>query len=1102
MIVLSILCMTAGVEGFYRQPAIHDDTVVFVAEGDLWRVPVDGGTAHRLTAHEGLEQHPVISPDGSTVAFLGQYEGPTEVYTMPISGGVPRRHTWGSEPRHIAGFSADGTSVLISTTRFNDLPKLQMAAVDLDSGNTQVLPLDPASDGVFADDGTLYFTRHPYQGSATKRYVGGTARKLWAFGAGADEATPLMPDSDMEAWAPMLVDGRLWYVTDGGAVRNLWSMRTDGSDARQETLFGDYGVQDPCAHGDSVVFQQGADLHVHDADLDRTRKIPVTLASDLDRLTERWVTDPYAWVTAVQPSPDGKHVLATARGELFLLPVAPNGTQRRQRVDANSAVRYRDGRFLPDGSILALSDATGELNHVRFDRDALDTPIDVTTDSQVHRMGTAVSPDGKTIAWHDKHFEIWVHDVESGESKTIAAAPHGQVGALVFSPCSTRLAWSHPVRPGADVIHVHDLDTGDTTPVTSDRVASTSPTFSVDGTWLFFVSERHFRNATRSPWGNHAPDPQLENKRVICMASLTDERRSPFKMDDEVDMAAAAAKAEADEASSEEAQAAEAGTEDDSAAEAASDDATEDTESSDDQARPEWNLADVPVRTMQLDVPASDYSRVVCGNEHLFVVDDGKLKAVALKPSHELKLSTVADNVRQFDLTADRSHMLVGRGNQVAVVKTRGSSFDMDDHDADTAGWRFAFDPREEYAQMFREAWRLHRDYFYDPGMHGLDWGRVLAKYAPLVERITDRRDLSDVLAQMMGELSVLHTYVGGGDLSDVETSVAVGTLGAHLEPVDEGLRIAWIPRTDPDFPVERSPLDRPDVDVIEGDVITHVNATPVQTHADLGRALRGEVGRPVRLTLAPRAGEEDARNVMSRVVSTRAERELQYDAWEHDRRTRVDEASDKAIGYVHVRAMGGSNYAQDFARNFFPVYDRQGIIIDMRHNRGGNIDSWLLTKLMKQPWMYWQGHAGEPTWNMQYAPRGHMVVLCDEGTASDGEAFCDGFRRLGLGEAIGTRTWGGEVWLSHSNRLVDRGIASAAEYGVYGPEGEWLIEGRGFEPDHVVDNLPHETFNGRDRQLEAAIAHLQTLIAEDPRDVPPPPPGPDHAPEDLRPSP
>ena len=405
--------------------------------------------------------------------------------------------------------------------------------------------------------------------------------------------------------------------------------------------------------------------------------------------------------------------------------------------------------------------------------------------------------------------------------------------------------------------------------------------------------------------------------------------------------------------------------------------------------------------------------------------------------------------------------------------------------------WTFPLQPRQEWRQMFTEAWRLERDFFYDRNMNGVDWPAMLKKNLPLVARVTDRAELSDLLAEMVGELSALHTFVRGGDYRETPDKVGVGALGAQLvrDAAGGGYRVARIYQSDPDYPESASPLTRPGVDIHQGDILEMINGIPTLSQSDIGELLRDQARRQVLLRVKTPAAS--SREVVVVPITSEQEANLRYDDWEYTRRLQTEELGQGDIGYVHLRAMGGADIAQ-WARDFYPVFQRKGLIVDVRHNRGGSIDSWILEKLMRKAWFYWQGRVGAPTWNMQYAFRGHLVVLCDDHTASDGEAFSEGFRRLGLGKVIGTRTWGGEIWLSFDNVLEDKGIASAAEEGVYGPEGKWLIEGHGVDPDIIVDNLPHATFLGGDAQLRKAIEVLQQKIKQSPVVAPPPPPYPD----------
>jgi tricorn protease len=358
--------------------------------------------------------------------------------------------------------------------------------------------------------------------------------------------------------------------------------------------------------------------------------------------------------------------------------------------------------------------------------------------------------------------------------------------------------------------------------------------------------------------------------------------------------------------------------------------------------------------------------------------------------------------------------------------------------------------------------------------------------------RVTSRGELDDLLGQMVSELSALHTFVYGGEHRKGEDEVEVGSLGATLARDDAagGWRVTRIYRHDPDLPATAGPLLAPGAGVKEGDVIESINGVSTLSVIDPGSLLRNQAGKQVLLTLAgappakPGAKPGKSRQVVVTPIPSSRAADLRYTDWETSRRLAVEEKGHGEIGYVHLRAMNARDYTS-WARDFYPAFNRQGLIIDVRNNQGGSIESWIIAKLLRKAWYWWQGRVGLPYSNMQYAFRGHLAVLVNEGTSSDGEIFAEGTKRLSLGRVIGTRTWGGEIWLTSSNILVDRGIATAAEFGVYGPEGAWLIEGHGVDPDQVVDNPPHATFEGGDAQLDAAIRYLQEKIKAEPVPVP-----------------
>jgi len=1064
--------------GYYRFPAIHGDTVVFTAEGDLWTVGIQGGEARRLTSNPGLETNAAVSPDGRTVAFTGTYEGPAEVYTMPLAGGLPTRRTFDGGAT-VVGWTPDG-AVLYATRSFSTLPNTQLVRLDTATDTPTLLPLSQAADGSFDPTGaTLFFTRQAFQGSHTRHYHGGTAQNLWRFTAGQDEARPLTSDYAGTSKNPMVWAGRVYFLSDRDGTMNLWSMTPDGGDLQQHTHHDGWDIRSAALDGGRVVYQLGADLRLYTIATGEDREIPITLASDLDQMREHWVTNPMDYLTAAHLSPDGDRVVLTARGQVF---VAPAGPGRLVEASRHPGVRYRSARFAPDGrSLYVLSDQTGETEWWRLDADGVATPEQLSSGASVIRFDGAMSPDGAWIAYSDKNQELWLFDVAKKTSARIATSLDGDFGDLAWSPDSKWLAYTRPT-PTFTRIVLHSLATGADATLTDDRVDSWGPVWSPDGKWLYFLSDRNFQSLVRAPWGAREPEPFFDHQTRIYQVALMAGLRSPFRPADELarEDSARAAKPVAPASPARGRRA-----------------------SADTAHAPELDTSHAVTITLQglqdrlyeVPVPAGNYSSLATNKGRLFWTSrettlEGKQSLMALDvKSDPGDAVRIADDVRDYELSADGKKLLIRKDDELHVVDAgAGAEAALGAKTkVNLSRWSFSFPPREEWRQMFVEAWRLERDFFYDKGMHGNDWPAILRKYQPLADRVTDRDELSDLLAQMVSNLSALHTFVYGGDLRRGKDQVQPASLGARLErdSAAGGWRVARVYRTDPDYPSQLAPLARPDVAVHEGDVIQAIDGVPTLSVPSPSLLLRNQAGRQVRLRVQPAGGA--ARDVIVTPVTAQRAAGLRYDDWEYANRLLVDSAGRGQIGYLHLRAMGSGDIAQWF-RDYYPVFNRQGLIIDVRHNNGGNIDSWILGRLLRKAWMYWKDRMGNPYWNMQWAFRGHLVLLVDEWTASDGEAFSEGFHRLGLGPIIGTRTWGGEIWLSSDNVLEDHGIATAAESGVYGPEGAWLIEGHGVDPDTVVDDLPHATFAGGDAQLQAALGYLEREIREHPVPVPPPP--------------
>jgi tricorn protease len=1089
--------------GYFRFPALHGETVVFTAEGDLWKTTLAGGVAERLTAHPGAETNAAISPDGAWVAYTGTYEGPAEVFVLPLAGGAPKRLTWDGGPVAVIGWTPEG-KVLAATRRHSTLPAMRLQTIDVTTGLATDVPLAQASDGDYAPDGTLFFTRLPFQGSYTRRYRGGTAQQIWRFAPGASEAAIVTGDYAGTSKRPMIWNNRVYFLSDRDGTMNLWSMGLDGQGLSQHTRHADYEVHGATLSKGKVVYQHGADLRVYDIAANADRAVPIRLVSDFDHMRERWVTNPREWITASHLSPNGDRVVLTARGQLFVVPVDGG---RIVEATRDKKVRYRNGRFMTDGSsLLALSDESGEVEFWRVPANGIGATTQLTSDATVLRWEGLPSPDGKFVAHHDKDQQIWVLEVATKKQTKLAVAGDGDFDDLAWSPDSKYLAYTAPEPNLLTRIYLWEAATGKIVPATSDRYDSVSPTWSRDSQWLYFLSDRNFVSIVGSPWGPRQPEPFYDKQTRIYHLPLVPGARSPFQPPDELQPPAkkedAKEKEPKDDSKKDDSKKDDGTKDEGKKADGKKDDAKKaDTKSAKDSAKA-VSLDNLVTRIIEVPVDAGNYGSLAADDKRLYFLDRDTeprskraIKTLAID-SKKPEIETFLDDVQSFELSGDGKKLLVRRERDLLVLDGGAkapAAPELAKKVLPIGDWRFRLDPRDEWRQMFTEAWRLERDYFYDRQMHGVDWNAVRARYAPLVERVTDRAELSDVLAQMVAELSALHIFVAGGDNRSGSDNVELGSLGARtaLDVKAGGHRVTHVYASDPDIPDELSPLSRPGVGIVAGDLITHVNGIATKDVAELGELLRGQAGKQVLLNVTPASGA--ARQAVVVPINRGRDFDLRYDDWEYTRRLAVERAAQNQIGYVHLRAMGAGNMAE-FTREYYPVFNRAGLILDVRNNSGGNIDSWLLGRLMRKAWFYWQPRVGHPYWNMQFAFRGHMVVLVNEFTASDGEAFAEGFRRLGMGKVIGTRTWGGEIWLSSSNVLVDRGIATAAEFGVYGPEGAWLIEGHGVDPDIVVDNLPHATYKGGDAQLDAAVAHLQELIKTKPVPVPPAPPYPNKA--------
>ena len=1132
VLVLGCTLPALARDGFYRFPALRGSTVVFTAEGDLWRVPVTGGRAERITTHPDLEQRPALSADGRLVAFTGAYERAGEAYLMPLDGGLPQRLTWDGQTPRVWGFTPAGEVLLTAPTTRGE-PGTQLFAIDPTTLARRPLPVGQASDGALSPDGqTLFFTRRGLGGDNVRAYRGGAMAQLWRISvAGRAEAVPLLPP-DGNAQRPMPyvtpLGLRVAFLSDRDGQFNVWSVSADGADLRQHTRHRGWDIRSAAIDGTRLVYALGADLRLLDLASDRDERLIITLGGDADAQRQRWVPRAQASFGSVAPSPDGARVGFSVRGRIV---TQGTGLLRRAELPVPPDARCRVPVFSFDNRhVYAVCDIAvpngpqpAEEEVWRFAADGSGSPLQVTRDGTLRRTAILPSPDGQWLAHTDLAGRISLTAISAqgpGDSRVVDAADRlGRPAAMAWSPDGRALAFLRAAGGEGTRVQLvlHDVTAATNPVLSSDRYSSDSPTFTPDGRWLYFLSDRQFTPLNPSPWGDRAMGVAFDRRTKVYALALQAGTRWPFLPRDELQAAGEPGSAtDTPPAPTTVTATASAG--------AASASATVTApappplpprSATPSRPVPAIDYSGLSARLFEVPIAASNYRKLRSDGQRLYLLEADStperrtsLRTQTIEPplapitsaAAATPLELFAADVNDFELTPNgRRLMLVRRaasGPQPGDIQLFDAAAKAPEAApvlarsqvrwADTA---VATQPAAEWRQMFDDAWRLHRDHFWDPAMHGADWPAVRRKYAPLLARVGDRWELSELQALMVAEVAALHSQVATTDPRRGTDDIPPAGLGARLAKVEGGMRIEQIYRSDPELPAERAPLAIAGAQV--GDVITHMNGQPLTRTADLGELLRGQADRQVLLTLKTAAGAE--RRVVVLPVAGAREAQLRVGDWEHGRAERAAARSDGRVGYLRLRSMVAEDLTT-FVREFYAQQGRDALVIDVRSNGGGNIDSWLIEKLMRRTWAFWQPRqpeGAEPYANMQGAFRGPVAVLIDEQTYSDGETFAEGVKRLGLATLVGKRTSGAGIWLSDRNTLLDGGRMRAAENGQFALDGSWLIEGHGVTPDVDVDNPPRASFDGGDAQLDAAVDLLKRKLVEQPVQKPVPPPRP-----------
>ena len=1101
-VLLAVLTGSTGVsraadtppDGFYRYPTIAGGTIVFASEGDLWKVTAAGGVAMRLTAYEGEEKWPALSPDGRLVAFTAQYEGNDDVYVMPVNGGEPVRLTWHPMPDQVIGWTADGRIVFRSRC---DHPHgdYRIYRIAPTGGLPERLPLDPAAWIAFEPDGKrVAYQKIGLETHNWKRYKGGEAEQIYVGTLDPvdfKEATNWDGKDAFPMWAK---DGRIYFVTDRWGRPNLASMKADGGDIKRHTAFDDYDVRWPSLGDGVIVYQHKMDLWAYDLASGKNAIVPVTLPSDRLQVRERFV-DPMANLRSWGLSKEGDRIVIESRGDVFVTRTKKKGLIRR--ITENSLARTKTPAFSPDGkNIAAWTEVDGEEQLLLYPSDNGGAPRQVGRMDPGWHFAMQWSPDGKRIAWGDHTFRLLVTDVDGG-GITVVDTGENEIRNYEWSPDSRFLAYDMPIDNGFSQVRIWDGQSKTVHPVSDTMFNSYSPTWDPKGKFLFFLSDRWI-----NPYLDRAEARFIVQKSALpVVVALQADGTLPFAPRGDTDPK----------------------TDDEKGGKGK--DAAEGDKGKEKGKKEEPKVEPVKIdfdglmgRVIEVPVPPGVYAglKAVEGKLHWVSFeptgmmpkdgpgddDDEDRRGGALQ-TYDIageKLATVAPGVIGYDVSMSGKVLVYRTGAGFFRVEAGAMSGPKggpesgpggDDSRIDLSGWSIRVDPRQEWKQMLREAWRLQRDFFYDPAMHGVDWNAVWTQYGPLADRMASRDDLEDLIGEMFGELNVGHAYHWPGDLRRGKP-VGTGLLAADLD-YDAGSGFWQIKRIYAgDYPDmdNASPLARADLKVTPGTWLVAIDGRPLVKGEDYLRRLANRAGQEVELSVNDAPKLEGARRIVVKPVGS--DTRIRYATWIRDNRAYVDKASGGTIGYLHLYDMGGFGL-QQFSRDYPPQWNKRGLIIDDRWNHGGFVATMIIAHLDRKVFSVGglrYGNYVDTTPSRAF--HGYMDVLINRQGGSDCETLAQSFKDFGMGPVIGTRTWGGWVGIRGDKPFRDGGGTTQPEFGGWDPRGRgWQIEGRGVDPDVVLDLSPDGFMDGRDEQLEYAIKDLMDKIAKDPKKLAPMPPVP-----------
>jgi len=1048
--------------GLFRYPDVSQTQIVFSYANDIWIMPKQGGVAEKLSSPPGVEIYPKFSPDGKNIAFTGNYDGNQDVYVIPSAGGVPVRITEHGYPDRVVDWTPDGKRILFASLRESGRDRFnQFYTVAATGGAAEKLPFPYAEFGSYSPDGKQMALVFESQAARNwKRYRGGWKADIHIFNFQTQADQNITGAAEPGQEFPMWYGDYIYFLSDRGAEvkMNLWRYNISTKALEQLTNFNEYDVHYPSMGPEDIVFENGGKLYLFNLSRSQAKEVNVSVVTDKATLKPR-LAPANDYIQHVAISPDGNRVLLEARGDVFSLPAEKGFVED---ITRSSGSAERSPAWSPDGKSIAYwSDATGEYELYVYQTVGTAPAKKLTSYGAGFRYNLFWSPDSKKLAFIDKAMHIKIVDAISGETTEVDKAlrwSHGNLDGFScsWSPNSRWLTYSRDLENYHNAVFIYDTKDKKLQQVTNGFYDCINPVFDPAGKYLYLITTQTFQ-----PYYSDIDNSFIyANSKQLAVISLTKNTPSPLNpkndtvaiKEDDAAKADDKAKAKKDSVAT--------------AKKALSEAA-------------EIDFDGLESRMVLLPLGPGNYSTLSASKGRLYYQKYDNTGASGNNPPalkyydmDKLADKTIMDGVDGYILSADGQKMVIQKGPVYAVINAQeGQKIDKT---LATADMQVMVDPVQEWKQIYMDAWRIERDYFYDANMHGLDWEKIKLRYLKVLEGAMTRDEVNFVLGEMIGELNSSHTYKGGGDEEEEKKGGRIGYLGADWQADGQVYKIKNIVRAAPWDAEVRSPLDMPGIDIKEGDYILAVNGMPVTTEQEPYAAFQGLAGKTVEITYNSSPSFTGAKKALLQTLAD--ESRLRYLAWVNNNRKRVADETNNEVGYIYVPSTGLDGQSE-LIRQFNAQWDKKALVIDERFNSGGQIPDRFIEMLNRTPLAFWAIRDGSAWPWPPFAHFGPKVMLINGWSGSGGDAFPDFFRKKGLGPLIGKRTWGGLIGISGVPSFIDNGSITAPSFRMYNPDGTWFKEGHGVDPDIIVDEDLGAMAKGIDPQLERAISEIKELM-------------------------